>query len=137
MIVVFVAIVNVCSRCERREKELFFYWVVWFLLSKKIQLELLQCFLYLEKHHSNLKKKMEKFCIWRICWSWFLGFVLQKIDLFNLLEMLWENVVFKWYSIYIYIENVVILFESKSFLFLFKRVLFIAKIKIKKKGGKH
>ena len=39
--------------------------------------------------------------------------------------------------IYIYIENVVILFESKSFLFLFKRVLFIAKIKIKKKGGKH
>ena len=61
-------------------------------LSRKIHLELQQCFLYLEKHCSNLKKKMEKFYIWRICWSWFLGFVLKKIDLANLLEILFVGI---------------------------------------------
>ena len=46
----------VCSRCEKREKELFFIELYDFL-SRKIHLELLQYFLYLEKHCSNFKKK--------------------------------------------------------------------------------
>ena len=59
MIVVFVDVVNICCRCERREKELFFIELYDFL-SRKIHMELLQCFLYLEKHCSNFKKKIGK-----------------------------------------------------------------------------
>ena len=47
------------SRCERKEKELFFVELYDFL-SRKIHLELLQYFLYLEKHCSNFKKKIGK-----------------------------------------------------------------------------
>ena len=32
-------------------------------LSRKIHLELLHCFLYLEKHCSNFKNFLEEFCI--------------------------------------------------------------------------
>lgn len=52
----------VCS-CERREKELFFQLRCMNFLSRKTHLELLQCSLYLEKHCSNFKKYLEKFCI--------------------------------------------------------------------------
>ena len=55
----FVAVVNICCRCERREKELFIIELYDFL-SRKIHLELLQCFLYLEKHCSNFTKKFWK-----------------------------------------------------------------------------
>ena len=52
-------------------------------LSRKIHLELLQCFLYLEIHCSNLKKKKnwKSFAFGELVGANFLGFVLQKIDL--------------------------------------------------------
>ena len=59
-IVVFVAIVFVVMRGERKN---FFLLRCMNFLSRKIHLELLQCSLYLEKHYSNFKNYLEKFCI--------------------------------------------------------------------------
>ena len=79
----------VFNRCERRENCFLLSCIIF--LSRKIHLKLLQGFLYLEKYCSNFKKILEKFCIWKFGWSWFLRFVLQKINLANLLKMVSEN----------------------------------------------
>ena len=54
-IVVFVAV--------RGERKNFFLLRCMNFLSRKIDLELLQYFLNLDKHCSNFKKYLEKFCV--------------------------------------------------------------------------